>query len=288
MKSMTGFGRGECTAKGITYGVEIATVNRKHAEIVFNLPRDLAPAENSLREIIAPALARGRATVTVTMSTGAKERPLVDTALFRRLHGELVSLRRTLRIPGEIGMPEVIRLYAVTAREGAATAAPDLRALAKAAQAALKSLERMRATEGRHLGEELKRLLDKFTTVVEAIAKLAPDVSRRHREALRARLADIDTPFAADDERLARELAIFADRADITEELSRLKSHVAQFRSGLASKEANGRTLDFLAQEMFRECNTIGSKANSAEVAQKVIAAKTELERIREQVQNVE
>ena len=288
MKSMTGFGRGECTAKGITYGVEIATVNRKHAEVVFNLPRELAPAENALREIIAPALARGRATVTATASAGQKARPLVDTTLFRRLHGELAALRRSLRTPGEIGMPDVIRLYAATAREGTTATAPDLHALSKAAQSALKSLERMRATEGAHLAGELKRLLNKFTSVVDAIDKLAPDVTRRHREAMRARLADIELPFAADDERLARELAIFADRADITEELSRLKSHVSQFRAGLAAKEANGRTLDFLAQEMFRECNTIGSKANSADVAQKVIAAKTELERIREQVQNVE
>ena len=288
MKSMTGFGRGECTAKGITYGVEIATVNRKHAEVVFNLPRELAPAENALREIIAPALARGRATVTATASAGQKARPLVDTTLFRRLHGELAALRRSLRTPGEIGMPDVIRLYAATAREGTTATAPDLHALSKAAQSALKSLERMRATEGAHLAGELKRLLNKFTSVVDAIDKLAPDVTRRHREAMRARLADIELPFAADDERLARELALFADRADITEELSRLKSHVAQFRAGLAAKEANGRTLDFLAQEMFRECNTIGSKANSADVAQKVIAAKTELERIREQVQNVE
>ena len=288
MRSMTGFGRGECAVKGITYGVEISTVNRKHAEIVFNLPRELAPAENGLREIIAPALARGRATVIATMSAGEKARALVDTALFRRLHDELASLRRTLRVPCEVGMPDVIRLYAATDREGATAAAPDLRALTKAARAALKSLERMRATEGAHLAGELNRLLGKFVSLVDAITKLAPDVTRRHREALCARLAGIDLPFAADDERLARELALFADRADITEELSRLKSHVAQFRSGLAAKEANGRTLDFLAQEMFRECNTIGSKANSADVAQKVIAAKTELERIREQVQNVE
>jgi uncharacterized protein (TIGR00255 family) len=288
MKSMTGFGRGEYTAKGVTYEVEIATVNRKHAEIVFHLPRELAPAENSLREIIAPALARGRATVTANIGSGAKARPLVDSALFRRLHGELVSLQRSLRIPGEVGMPEVISLYAATAREGAAAAEPDLRALHRATAAALKSLERMRATEGAHLADELRRLLRKFESVVESIAKIVPDVTRRHRHALRARLAEVDLPFAADDERLARELAIFADRADITEELSRLESHIAQFRSGLSAKGANGRTLDFLAQEMFRECNTIGSKANSADVAQKVIAAKTELERIREQVQNAE
>ena len=105
---------------------------------------------------------------------------------------------------------------------------------------------------------------------------------------MRARLASLDPAYAADDERLARELALFADRSDITEELSRLESHIAQFRAGLASREANGRTLDFLAQEMFRECNTIGSKANSADVTRRVVTAKTELERLREQVQNVE
>lgn len=288
MKSMTGFGRGECAAKGLCYAVEISTVNRRNAEIVINLPRELASLESSVREIISPALSRGRATVTASVSGGAEPRPLVDAGMLRRIHAELQQAQKSLKIPGQPQLSDVIRLYAASAQGSAETAAPDAAALAKATRAALQSLEAMRSKEGSHLARELGRLLGKFTRQTAAIAKLAPSVTAKHREAMRERLAALDPAFAADDERMARELAFFADRSDITEELSRLESHVAQFRAGLDSKEANGRALDFLAQEMFRECNTIGSKANSAGVTRHVVSAKTELERLREQVQNVE
>ena len=288
MKSMTGFGRGECIAAGTRYAVEIGTVNRRNAEVVFNLPRELAPLENTLREIIAPAVARGRATVTAAVSAGKKSRPPVDADLFTRLHTELVRLQRKLRLPDAPSLSDVVRLYATTARESAVAETPDADAVLKASRAAVRSLEAMRTREGAHLARELTRLLARFSKEIAAIGKLAPTVTARHREAMRARLASLDPAYAADDERLARELALFADRSDITEELSRLESHIAQFRAGLASREANGRTLDFLAQEMFRECNTIGSKANSADVTRRVVTAKTELERLREQVQNVE
>ena len=288
MKSMTGFGRGECVSKGIRYSVEISTVNRRNAEIVVNLPRELAALENAVREIVSPVVSRGRATITASVSSGSKARPLVDPDVVRRIHAELQRVQRSLKIPGQPELSDVIRLYAATARDAAAPAAPDAGALGKAARGALQSLEVMRTKEGAHLARELQRLLEKFTKQTSAIAKLAPSVTAKHREAMRERLAALDPSFAGDDERLARELALFADRSDITEELSRLESHVDQFRHGLASKEANGRTLDFLAQEMFRECNTIGAKANSADVTRHVVAAKTELERLREQVQNVE
>ena len=287
MKSMTGFGRGEGVSGGARYAVEISTVNRRNAELVFNLPRDLAPLENQLREIVAPAVARGRATVTAAVAAGASSRPLLDIALFRRLQRDLLAVQRDLKIPGQPALSDLVRLYAATARESTG-AAPDGAALLQAARAAVRALEKMRAKEGTHLARELSRLLGRFAKSIAAIGKLAPGVTARHREAMRARLAALDPRFAADDERLARELALFADRSDITEELSRLASHIAQFRAGLEAEEANGRALDFLAQEMFRECNTIGSKANSADVTRHVVAAKTELERLREQVQNVE
>jgi len=288
MKSMTGFGRGECVSRGTRYSVEIGTVNRRNAELVFNLPRELASFENLLREILAPAVARGRATISVSVSSGEKERPLLDPALFRRLQRELAAVQRSLKISGTPALSDLVRLYAATARETGSAQTTDVAALGKAARSALRSLEAMRAKEGAHLARELRRLLDRFAGEVAAIRKLAPTVTRKHREAMRERLAALDPAFAADDERLARELALFADRSDITEELSRLESHLKQFREGLAAKGANGRTLDFLAQEMFRECNTVGAKANSAEVTARVVAAKTELERLREQVQNVE
>lgn len=284
---MTGFGRGSCVSRGARYTVEISTVNRRNAELVFNLPRELAPLENQLREIVAPAVARGRATVTASVVARSATRPLLDTALFRRLHRDLLAVQRDLKIPGQPSMPDLVRLYAATTRETAEGPPPDSAAVVKAARAAVRTLEAMRAKEGSHLARELERLLGRFAKPVAAIRRLAPGVAVRHREAMRSRLAALQASFAADDERLARELALFADRSDITEELSRLQSHIDQFRAGLAAAGA-GRALDFLAQEMFRECNTIGAKANSAEVTRLVVDAKTELERLREQVQNAE
>ena len=285
---MTGFGRGESIHRGIRYSVEISTVNRRNAELVFSLPRELSTMENALRDVIAPAVARGRATVTASVSSGEKSRPLLDPALFRRLRDELADVQRALRISGAPALSDLVRLYASTVRDAAGSVPPDAKAVTEASRKALASLDAMRLREGAHLANELRRLLERFDKEIAAIRKHAPQVVAKHRTALRQRLADLDPAFASNDDRLARELALFADRSDITEELSRLDSHLKQFRNGLSSKEAHGRTLDFLAQEMFRECNTIGAKANSAQVAQRIIAAKTELERIREQVQNVE
>ena len=285
---MTGFGRGECVHRGVRYTVEISTVNRRNAELIFNLPRDLGPAENLLRDIIAPAIARGRATIAASISTGASHRPLVDRSLFQQLHEELRSLQKKLKVHGVPSLSDVVQLYAATARTENATPTTEPSALSKATRAALQSLENMRSKEGAHLSRELQRLLVRFAKEIAAIRKLAPGVTAAHRKSMSQRLSALDPAFAADDDRLIRELALFADRSDITEEISRLDSHVVQFTAGLRVKEANGRSLDFLAQEMFRECNTIGAKANSADVTRHVIAAKTELERLREQVQNVE
>lgn len=288
MKSMTGFGRGECLAKGMRYSVEVSTVNRRNAEIILNLPRELSTLEISVREAVAAALVRGRATVTASVSGENASRHAVDPSLFKRIHTELVRIQRRLKIPGQPALSDVVRLYVATLRDSAPSVAPDPAALRKALRSALQALEVMRAREGAHLAHELTRLLARFARDIAAIAKLAPDVTAGHREAMRTRLNALDPAFAADDSRLGRELALFADRSDITEELTRLESHIAQFRSALDARESSGRTLDFLAQEMFRECNTIGSKANSAAVTRRVVTAKTELERIREQVQNVE
>jgi uncharacterized protein (TIGR00255 family) len=288
MKSMTGFGRGEHVSRGIRVSVEISTVNRRHAELVFNLPREFASMEAVLRDVVGPAVSRGRATLTAAVSAASGTRTFVDAGLLRRAHAELVAAQKSLGIPGQPSLSDVIRLYAASAPQQNSGPGPDTAALVKAAREAVRALQVMRAKEGANLARELERLLRRLTAEVAAIGKLAPRVVRKHHATLRSRLAALEPGLASDDERLARELAIFADRSDITEELSRLDSHIGQFRAALASDAAGGRSLDFLAQEMFRECNTIGSKANDAAVTRRVIAAKTELERLREQVQNVE
>jgi uncharacterized protein (TIGR00255 family) len=150
MKSMTGFGRGECISRGTRYTVEIGTVNRRNAELIFNLPRELAVQENILREIIAPSVARGRATVNASVSSGQESRPLLDPTLFRRLHREIASVQSDLNIPGAPTLSDLVRLYAATARETSSAPQTDTVALAKASRLAVRSLEAMRAKEGAH------------------------------------------------------------------------------------------------------------------------------------------
>jgi uncharacterized protein (TIGR00255 family) len=153
---------------------------------------------------------------------------------------------------------------------------------------ALLQMVKMREKEGKFLAADLARRLDTIATGTELIQKVAPEAVKRYREQLHARVKEAGLNVPLDDERLVKEVVIFADRCDITEELTRLESHLSQFREQLQADEPVGRTLDFLAQEMNREINTIGSKANAAEVSQKVVKMKAELEKIREQVQNIE
>jgi uncharacterized protein (TIGR00255 family) len=160
--------------------------------------------------------------------------------------------------------------------------------LQSALSAALKQFIEMRSIEGNHLREEMETRLATIESLAGKIAELAPTVPEHQREVLRQRLEKAGLPLPLDDERIIKEIALFADRTDISEELSRAASHLKQFRTYLASEEPVGRSLDFLIQEFFREFNTMGSKCNHAAIAHHVVAAKTELEKIREQIQNVE
>ncbi len=175
-------------------------------------------------------------------------------------------------------------------REGEAPLAADswLPPVAEAVRAALAAFHKMRGAEGTHLAADLRRRLDEMEALVKNISGRAPQVVAHHCEALRARVSEAGLDLAPDDERLFKEIALFADRCDVSEELTRLGSHFAQFRAILGSDEAGGRTLEFLTQELNREINTVGSKANDVGIAHHVVALKSALEKIREQIQNFE
>lgn len=291
MKSMTGFGRGTAAAGEWTAAVEISSVNRKQAEIVVQAPRELAALEVQVRKAVAAHVSRGRVQVSINVSQTAEEAGAtkVDvhlarqfSAAFRKLSDELGTeiapvAADFLRVPGIIGTPG--------ANMEAAAAWPAVEA---ALAAALLAFLKMRADEGAHLREDFHMRLAMLEQLVAEISLHAPHRPIRQRELLFKRLADVGLGIDLGDERVLKELALYADRCDITEEITRLASHFAKFRGYLAAEEPPGRSLDFLCQEIFREFNTIGSKANDPEIAQIVVAAKTELEKIREQVQNVE
>lgn len=286
---MTGYGRGTATLDGLRLAVEISSVNRKQAEIALALPRPLLELEPRVRDEINAQVSRGRLTVAVGLHARAAGGRSINLAAARAHRDELAALRRSLKLAGEVTLDQVLRGPGVLEAEPAEIelekAWPALR---KALQAALKGLVRMRRREGRALAADLRGRLGRIQADVRRIAALAPQVVEHHRGALLDRAAKAGLSLAPDDERLLKEIVFFTDRSDISEELTRLRSHLDQFLHHLDTDEPAGRTLDFLLQELFRETNTIGNKANFLAISKIVVGLKTELEKLREQVQNIE
>ncbi len=293
MKSMTGYGRGECSQHGFKITVELSSVNRKQSEISVALPRELEVLEAQIRDVINRSIARGRLTARVTLhaaegQTSARVR--LNAPLARAYVRELNRLAKELKLAGPITLDLLARAPGVFETDEALADAEDFwPAVEKALAQALGTLLKMREREGAHLARDLSTRVAIMRKSSAEIQKHAPQVQKRYREQLLQRLktAGLEAPVA-DDERLIKEIVYFADRSDITEELTRLQSHFQQFDDCLGSREPVGRTLDFLAQEMNREINTVGSKANDSRISRAVVTLKAELEKFREQAQNVE
>ena len=291
IKSMTGFGEGSARRGGIAMTAVLSSVNRRQLDVHLQLPRELMPLEGPLTEQIRAAFHRGKIQGQVRWADGT-ERPAqlrVDAALACEAVSRLRALAKELKLADDLSaavlpaIPELVRVE---------PAHPDLeqvKAVAEAALAkAIRALARMRAAEGRILARDLRGRLAELERLRRAIEKEAPRVVETYRERLFERLRRLGLESPEEDERILKEIALFADRCDISEELVRLRSHLVQARSLLNASEPAGRTLDFLCQELFREINTVGSKANSLEITRHVVAFKSELERFREQIQNVE
>lgn len=289
---MTGFGRGEARRDGVSWAVECASVNRKQLEVAVSLPRELGELEANVRNLVAAGVSRGRVNVTVrseSLADTSSNAVNVDHGLAQQYYHALHALAVKLEIPAEVSLHDLMRLPGVVGLQQAETSAEQAWPLIEeAVGAALKQMNLMRETEGTHLREDMEERMSRIEALLTSIREKAVTVPEAQRKLLRQRLEDAGLPLPLDDERLVKEIALFADRTDISEELSRAASHVKQFRAYLASGEPVGRSLDFLMQEFFREFNTMGSKCNNAEIAHHVVTAKTELEKIREQAQNVE
>jgi uncharacterized protein (TIGR00255 family) len=292
MKSMTGYGRGEASRNGAKLTVEISTVNRKQAELSLYLPRELDALESRARDEINSRISRGRIVARVGLSAaqGNGSRVKLDADLAKQYAREYRKLAKGLKLRDDLGIDTILRAPGVLQQSDEALDADALwPALRKAARAALGDLLAMRTREGAHLKKDLQQRIGTMQKAVKKISKQVPSTVKRHRELLHERLAAAGLELGkGDDERLLKEVAMFADRIDITEELTRLESHFGQFADCVKAKGPVGRTLDFLSQEMNREINTIGSKANDAAISRLVVTLKSELEKFREQVQNVE
>jgi uncharacterized protein (TIGR00255 family) len=293
MESMTGHGRGTAAWEGWRCGVECASVNRKGIEIVVALPKPLAVLEPKVREAVQGSVRRGRVNVAITLEHSSGEATaagVVDRDAARRALRDLQNLRDELALPGEITLDLILRTPGVL--RNPADELPDPEELWTTIRTALvQALERMRTMrkkEGGHLVADLLKRVKLLEASVKAIRVRVPAVLRQRRDHLKVRLEELGSPTPSNDPTLARELAFMAERSDITEELTRLESHFAQCREALSGTEPAGRTLDYLAQEMFREFNTLGNKAGDAAISRRVVQSKAELDRIREQVANLE
>ncbi len=291
MRSMTGYGRGEADHAGTKISVELNSVNRKQSDIVINLPRDLAMLEPRIRQGINEKISRGRMNVMVGLQESANGAGALalDTALARSYHEAMLTLQKELSAPGEITIGTILQAPGVMRSPEHTVNADDAwPVVERALNTALGDLIKMREREGKHLAKDLIHRLKTLRAEIKEIRKLYPDVVKKYRAVLRDRLEKAGLDLPLDDERLLKEVTIFADRSDISEELTRLESHLAQFAHHLRKNEPVGRTLEFITQEIFRELNTLGAKSNDAGISQHVVACKSELEKIREQIQNLE
>lgn len=289
--SMTGFGRGEAQGSGYALTVELKAVNNRYLEVVIRLPRGFGSLEERLRKEVQNKVQRGRIEVMINIvQTEEKKRMVkVDKDLALSYDKKLKDFANILHCSYEVDLYRLVTLPEVLTVEDVEA---DMEALgelgSQALNLALAGFMNMRSNEGEKLALDLQQRFDDIETQVKHIDERADVVVKDYQTRLQDRIKGLLGEVALDEARLANEVAYFADRASIDEELVRLRSHLSQGRGALRLQEPVGRKLDFLLQEMNREINTIGSKANDLTIAQAVIMVKSELEKIREQIQNLE
>lgn len=291
IKSMTGFGEGSASADGIRVAVEMSSVNRKQLDVNISLPRNLVALDARIQALVRQTFSRGRISgiVRVEVADGLGGTVKIDTHLAEQYVEGLRKLAKKLKLPDDLGAEALARLPGlVSVEQDQLDAGHVAVVLDTAMEKALRGLSRMRSAEGKALEKDLRARLVVLEERMKGIKALSSNVVKSYRETLFQRMEAAGLEDLVSDERMLKEIALFADRCDISEELTRLKSHLAQARKLLRSTDPVGRTFDFLCQELFREINTVGSKANEVEITRQVVEFKTELERIREQVQNVE
>ena len=298
VKSMTGFGRGSFEEENFSVTVEIKSVNHRYNEIAIRLPHFLNPLEDKIRKTILASISRGRVDVFVTArytATGAVN-VSVDKPLALAYHTALLEVGDAIGItsPNISDQAEILYLArcpdVITAKEGLFDCDGYWPKIKQAVDQAVGALVSMREAEGKNIVGDFYKRLDLIEQHVLAIEKRSPLAVAEYQAKLTERLDALlaDKKISADPDRVLQEVAIFADRVSITEEIVRLKSHIRKFRLILESAQPVGRKLDFLVQEFNREANTIGSKANDFELAKTVVEVKAEIEKIREQIQNIE
>jgi len=289
--SMTGYGKGQAEVDGIALSVEIKTVNHRYGDVTVKSPRFLFPYENDIKKRVGEVLKRGKIDVFVSQdaSSGKGMVPALNRPLAAAYVEIFEEMRGVFGLSGEIPMSLLAaQKDVITIREGELDESALLSCLYQALGQALEAVRQMRCTEGEATLRDMQARFDLLEEMLVGVESRAPQITSEWQDKLQTRLAKLQKDFDYDPQRVAQEIAIFADRCDISEEITRFKSHLVQFRGLFAQAESVGRQMDFLVQELNREVNTMGSKSNDADLTRVVVSMKAELEKIREQVQNIE
>lgn len=290
VKSMTGYGAGSRKGNGISISAEMKTVNHRFCEQIVRMPKQYLTLEDAVKKLISQYIHRGRAEVFITVDgeKAKNQKMVVDWQLLDEYYRVLEEMRARFTIKEPVSVSELLQNKDCFQLLDDPVNVEELEPmLLGAVKEAAIQLAAMREAEGRELKTNILALLQSVHQVTDKLKRLAPKVAESYRERLKAKL-DSYTSGLVDESRLLTEVAIFAEKADINEELVRLYSHIHQFASIIEESEPVGRRLDFLLQEMNREVNTIGSKGNAADIASAVVDLKSSLEKMKEQVQNIE
>ncbi len=291
LASMTGFGRALFDAPFGRLIVEIQAVNRKYLEVFVSMPKEFGRFEHDVRKWIGDAVSRGQISVRIHLVPNAEaiEELLPDAEILLRLKYGWEKISQRLGFdPKAIDLPFLVQQMPMQSKIDLASD-EDLPVLHRVIDEALQGLLKTKKVEGKALADDLGKRLKELDRMIDDVEEIAPDATEKMRKKLSERMSEILQPGAETDDRLMREIALFAERVDISEEITRLRSHLVQFRELLSSKAAVvGRKMDFLVQEIGREINTIGSKSMEAKISHLVVEMKSELEKMREQIQNIE
>jgi uncharacterized protein (TIGR00255 family) len=288
---MTGFGRGEYKSEKQDFLVEIKTVNHRYSDLFLKLPRQLSFLEDKIRESISKCISRGKIDVFVSYEEyGDNSRSvLLDEPLAKAYLKSVEALKEKYNLKDDISVSLIARFPDVLKVEKTEVDEDETwQSFKKALDEALEALVKMRETEGAGLKKDMIERASYILGIVDNIDEYSPQVVKDYKQRLESRLKELLNQQVVDESRIATEVAIFADRCSINEEIVRLKSHIRQFKQTLDMDQPVGRKLDFIVQEMNREINTIDSKANDIEIAKHVVEIKSEIEKIREQIQNIE
>lgn len=289
--SMTGYGRCEKVTSERKMTVELSSINHRYLDLNMRMPRTLAPLEEEMRSLIKSKLSRGKVEVGILSQSTAEEdiEVNVNETLAAAYIKGLRGLAKALNLEDDLKLSKLMALSEVVSVQKQTGDLEAIKALLlETLEGALDALLEMRAKEGKALKSDLLQKADNLEQLVEKVEKRSPEVVTNYKTKLEARLKVLLDAAPVDEARIATEVALFADKCAVDEEITRLKSHIVQLKHFLEAEEPVGRKLDFLMQEMNREANTIGSKANDYTITQTVVELKNEIEKIREQVQNIE